>query len=196
MDLNSLRMFWMVEVMVILWNKLFSYGRIRCIILGVSPMYPTPVSHTTDVWFCFFVARLILRCRQDARTRFARLRSDVLVKLELLDNKHVQDVVWQLQRLVAGLAEFHGETLSLLQGNSLFPIEVDLARSAFQYKSTSPVVQVCRILALIWPVALEEKKERNLEVSTLCTVYIQKFVTLRLNCSISKFQYFLCFKCI
>lgn len=97
----------------------------------------------------FFVARLILRCRQDARTRFARLRSDVLVKLELLDNKHVQDVVWQLQRLVAGLAEFHGETLSLLQGNSLFPIEVDLARSAFQYKSTSPVVQVCRIHALI-----------------------------------------------
>jgi hypothetical protein len=89
------------------------------------------------------VARLILRCRQDARTRFARLRSDVLVKLELLDNKHVQDVVWQLQRLVAGLAEFHRDTLSLLKGNSLFPIEVDLSRSAFQYKCLSPVVQVC-----------------------------------------------------
>ena len=88
------------------------------------------------------VYRLILRCRQEARARFARLRSDVLVKMELLDNKHVQDVVWQLQRLVAGLAEFHGDTLSLLQGNSLFPIEVDLSRSAFQYKSTSPVVQV------------------------------------------------------
>lgn len=91
--------------------------------------------------------RLILRCRQDARERFARLRSDVLVKMELLDNKHVQDVVWQLQRLVAGLAEFHGDTLALLQGNSLFPIEVDLARSAFQYKSTSPVVQVCRTVS-------------------------------------------------
>lgn len=84
---------------------------------------------------------MILRCRQDARARFARLRSDVLVKLELLDNKHVQDVVWQLQRLVAGLAEFHGDSLALLQGNSLFPIEVDLSRSAFQYTSTSPVVQ-------------------------------------------------------
>jgi hypothetical protein len=95
------------------------------------------------------MCRLILRCRQDARARFARLRSDVLVKLELLDNKHVQDVVWQLQRLVAGLAEFHGDTLTLLQGNSLFPIEVDLSRSAFQYTSTSPVVQVCRMVCEI-----------------------------------------------
>nr|CAH8873838.1 unnamed protein product [Trichobilharzia regenti] len=32
--------------------------------------------------------RLVLRCRQDARTRFAKMRNDVLVKLELLDNKH------------------------------------------------------------------------------------------------------------
>jgi len=32
--------------------------------------------------------RLVLRCRQDARSRFAKMRSDVLVKLELLDNKH------------------------------------------------------------------------------------------------------------
>jgi len=34
------------------------------------------------------VCRLVLRCRQDARSRFAKMRSDVLVKLELLDNKH------------------------------------------------------------------------------------------------------------
>ncbi|XP_049956675.1 PRKCA-binding protein isoform X1 [Schistocerca serialis cubense] len=85
--------------------------------------------------------RLILRCRQDARARFARLRADVLVKLELLDNKHVQDVVWQLQRLVAGLANFHGETYKLLQGRSLFPVEVDLSRSAFQYKSAGVPTQ-------------------------------------------------------
>lgn len=32
--------------------------------------------------------RLILRCRQDARTRFAKMRNDVLVKMELLDQKH------------------------------------------------------------------------------------------------------------
>lgn len=32
--------------------------------------------------------RLVLRCRQLARARFAALRQDVLVKLELLDQKH------------------------------------------------------------------------------------------------------------
>lgn len=35
-----------------------------------------------------FLSRLILRCRQLARERFAKMRSDVLVKLELLDQKH------------------------------------------------------------------------------------------------------------
>lgn len=33
-------------------------------------------------------SRLILRCRQLARERFAKMRADVLVKLELLDQKH------------------------------------------------------------------------------------------------------------
>jgi hypothetical protein len=32
--------------------------------------------------------RLILRCRQLARQKFAKIRQDVLVKLELLDQKH------------------------------------------------------------------------------------------------------------
>lgn len=41
--------------------------------------------------------RLVLRCRADARKRFAAMRSDVLVKLELLDNKHVQDIVHQVR---------------------------------------------------------------------------------------------------
>ena len=36
----------------------------------------------------FYVVRVVLRCRQLARERFAKLRSDVLVKLELLDQKH------------------------------------------------------------------------------------------------------------
>ena len=40
--------------------------------------------------------RLVLRCRAEARKRFAAMRSDVLVKLELLDNKHVQDIVHQV----------------------------------------------------------------------------------------------------
>ncbi|XP_046660469.1 PRKCA-binding protein-like isoform X3 [Homalodisca vitripennis] len=84
--------------------------------------------------------RLILRCRQDARARFAKLRSDVSVKLEMLENKHVQDMVSQLHKLVSNLSHFHEETLSVFPA-SMFPIEMDLSRSAFHYKSAMPVVQ-------------------------------------------------------
>lgn len=32
--------------------------------------------------------RLVLRCRQEARARFAKMRKDVMEKIELLDQKH------------------------------------------------------------------------------------------------------------
>ncbi|RWS28550.1 PRKCA-binding protein-like protein [Leptotrombidium deliense] len=73
--------------------------------------------------------RLILRSRQDARARFAKLRSDVLVKLELLDQKHVQDVVQQLQRLIAALAKHYTECCELMKEKPVFPIEFDLSTS-------------------------------------------------------------------
>lgn len=82
--------------------------------------------------------RLVLRCRQKARARFAKFRADVLVKLELLDNKHVQDVVWQLQKFASGLAKYYMDTKDLLDAVTFFPVEVDLSHSAFQYKSTGP----------------------------------------------------------
>ncbi|XP_032521949.1 PRKCA-binding protein isoform X3 [Danaus plexippus] len=86
--------------------------------------------------------RLILRCRQEARARFARLRSDVLVKLELLDNKKTQDVAYQLKRFIHGLAVYHNETVEHLKENAtLFPVEVDLSQNAFQYKSTTQLIQ-------------------------------------------------------
>eukprot|EP00090_Calanus_glacialis_P006070 TRINITY_DN14768_c0_g1_i1.p1 TRINITY_DN14768_c0_g1~~TRINITY_DN14768_c0_g1_i1.p1 ORF type:complete len:286 (-),score=99.29 TRINITY_DN14768_c0_g1_i1:61-918(-) len=77
--------------------------------------------------------RLVLRCRSDARKRFAAIRSDVLVKLELLDNKHVQDIVHQLRRLMSSLTNFHLDCHKLFDGVKLFPIEVDLARTVFQH---------------------------------------------------------------
>ncbi|XP_037300556.1 PRKCA-binding protein isoform X1 [Manduca sexta] len=86
--------------------------------------------------------RLILRCRQDARARFARLRSDVLVKLELLENKKAQDVAYQLRKFIQGLSVYHNETVEQLKENStLFPVEVDLSQNAFQYKSTGQIIQ-------------------------------------------------------
>ncbi|XP_060534983.1 PRKCA-binding protein isoform X2 [Cylas formicarius] len=85
--------------------------------------------------------RLILRCRQLARARFAKLRADVLVKMELLDNKHVQQLGGQLLRIVNAISEMHAVHLQLLSGPALFPVEVDLSNNAFQYKSTTPVVR-------------------------------------------------------
>ncbi|CAH0403317.1 unnamed protein product [Chilo suppressalis] len=86
--------------------------------------------------------RLILRCRQEERARFARLRSDVLIKLELLENKKTQDVAYQLRRFIKGLAVYHNETAEHLKENaSLFPVEVDLSQNAFQYKSTAQIIQ-------------------------------------------------------
>lgn len=84
--------------------------------------------------------RLILRCRQEARTKFASLRNDVLEKLELLESKHAQDLVNHLRKLIEGLANYSRDILEKIQANpNLFPIEVDLKPSAFQYKTNQTV---------------------------------------------------------
>ncbi|XP_066934039.1 PRKCA-binding protein-like isoform X2 [Clytia hemisphaerica] len=74
--------------------------------------------------------RVVLRCRQLARERFAKLRSDVLVKLELLDNKHVQDLVFQLQKMLEAMTTYHNECEDELSKATIFPIEVDLCGGA------------------------------------------------------------------
>ncbi|KAK0048660.1 PRKCA-binding protein-like isoform X1 [Biomphalaria glabrata] len=81
--------------------------------------------------------RLILRCRQEARSRFAKMRSDVLVKMELLDQKHVQDIVFQLQKFVTAMAKYHTDCHDVMKGAVVFPIEVDLSRGTFTYESAN-----------------------------------------------------------
>uniref|UniRef100_T1L3I8 PRKCA-binding protein n=1 Tax=Tetranychus urticae TaxID=32264 RepID=T1L3I8_TETUR len=73
--------------------------------------------------------RLILRCRQIARKRFGKLRSDVLEKLELLDQKHVQDIVMQLQRLISSFGSLHIDCHSWIKDNLISPVEVDLSNT-------------------------------------------------------------------
>lgn len=83
--------------------------------------------------------RMILRCRQEARAKFASLRNDVLEKLELLESKHAQDLVSHLRKLIEGLAGYSTDILNRVQAHpNLFPIEVDLKPGAFQYKSNEP----------------------------------------------------------
>uniref|UniRef100_A0A8D0AKB8 PRKCA-binding protein n=1 Tax=Sander lucioperca TaxID=283035 RepID=A0A8D0AKB8_SANLU len=81
--------------------------------------------------------RLVLRCRQEARARFAKMRKDVLEKIELLDQKHVQDIVFQLQRFVSGMSHYYDECYAILKEADVFPIEVDLSRTTINYGSQS-----------------------------------------------------------
>ncbi|XP_048473464.1 PRKCA-binding protein isoform X1 [Rhincodon typus] len=77
--------------------------------------------------------RLILRCRQEARARFAKMRKDVLEKIELLDQKHVQDIVFQLQRFVSAMSKYYNECYAVLKDADVFPIEVDLTKTMLNY---------------------------------------------------------------
>lgn len=88
-----------------------------------------------------------MRCRQLARKRFAALREDVLAKIELLENKHVHDVVGQLHAIASQMASYNREISRMMLGGGnddseppLFPIEMDLTRTAFQYESVQPPV--------------------------------------------------------
>lgn len=80
--------------------------------------------------------RLILKCRQEARSKFAQLRNDVLEKMELLESKHVNDLTRQLRKILECLAELHRMSVARLEeAPNLFPIELDFKSSAFEYKS-------------------------------------------------------------
>lgn len=83
--------------------------------------------------------RLILRCRQEARKQFAKLRADVLVKIELLDNKHVQDTVVQLQKFVSAIAQFHTRCYEVMKDTTVFPIEVNLSEQTFNYNPSGQI---------------------------------------------------------
>lgn len=78
--------------------------------------------------------RLILRCRQDARSKFAKLRNDVMEKIELLEGKHVRDLSGQLERFIKGLLDYNKQAYEKFNSiRNLFPIEIDLKPDAFQY---------------------------------------------------------------
>lgn len=80
--------------------------------------------------------RLILRCRQEARAKFARLRNDVLEKIELLEAKHAENLADNLTKLLEGLAKYTKDSIEKFDTTkNLFPIEVDLKSDAFTYKS-------------------------------------------------------------
>uniref|UniRef100_A0A8D0AEG2 PRKCA-binding protein n=1 Tax=Sander lucioperca TaxID=283035 RepID=A0A8D0AEG2_SANLU len=107
------------------------YSSIRILALKIlsEPLYRVSTGN--------YEYRLVLRCRQEARARFAKMRKDVLEKIELLDQKHVQDIVFQLQRFVSGMSHYYDECYAILKEADVFPIEVDLSRTTINYGSQS-----------------------------------------------------------
>lgn len=143
--------------------------------------------------------RLILRCRQEARAKFASLRNDVLEKLELLESKHAQDLVNQLRKLIEGLAIYSQDILEKIQTHpNLFPIEVDLKSSAFQYKSNQMTqyedddTQIDEIPIEIGLDALGSSTNRNTEKiannsqSDECSHLLAGFQEINLNDSVQQ----------
>ncbi|EFO27248.1 hypothetical protein LOAG_01230 [Loa loa] len=81
--------------------------------------------------------RLMLRCRQNSYEKFMKLRKDVMEKLELLDQKHVQDIGLQLSSFVKATMETHAECRDAIsEANGLFPIDIDLEQIVHRYNTS------------------------------------------------------------
>jgi PRKCA-binding protein len=77
--------------------------------------------------------RLVLRCRQLARSKFSKMRQDVLVKMELLDSKNVNDIVTQLQRFAVAMSKYHSDCHESMKSIlNFFPIEIDLPQALLE----------------------------------------------------------------
>ncbi|CAI5447007.1 unnamed protein product [Caenorhabditis angaria] len=70
--------------------------------------------------------RLMLRCRQECRQRFVQMRNDVMIKIELLDQKHVRDIAQHLAHFAKTMAKCQAECAEILKNQIDVPIEIDL----------------------------------------------------------------------
>ncbi|CAD6195124.1 unnamed protein product [Caenorhabditis auriculariae] len=79
--------------------------------------------------------RLMLRCRHECRQRFLQMRSDVMVKIELLDQKHVRDITQHLTTFAKSMAKCQSDCAEVLKDPIDVPIEIDLAQLSLQNQS-------------------------------------------------------------
>ncbi|XGW25505.1 hypothetical protein V3C99_006713 [Haemonchus contortus] len=85
--------------------------------------------------------RLMLRCRQETRQKFIQMRNDVMIKIELLDQKHVRDIAQHLANLATVMKDCLAECSSALQNTQNTPIEIDIiqdGKEAGHYRTSSP----------------------------------------------------------
>lgn len=77
--------------------------------------------------------RVVLKSRQKARLKFTKLRTDVLAKIELLDQKHVNHLSSQLLTILSSLQEYNSLCLNTFKQQQkvcgkTFPIDMDLSK--------------------------------------------------------------------
>ncbi|CAI4227206.1 unnamed protein product [Auanema sp. JU1783] len=72
--------------------------------------------------------RLMLRCRQETRQKFIQMRNDVIVKIELLDQKHVRDIATHLTSFANIMKSCQGDCSKILEKTVMSPIEIDLTK--------------------------------------------------------------------
>ena len=53
----------------------------------------------------------------------------------------MQDIVFQLQRLVNAMSRYHTDCFEILQNTDVFPIEVDLSRGTFTYDTSGQLTE-------------------------------------------------------
>lgn len=97
----------------------------------------------------------------------------MLVKMELLDNKHAEVVSHHLQRLLTGLQQLHDRMIEALKGPKLFPVEVDLTQDAFQYKCSTPFVPVS-LISISHPPRLSRSKRGKFPQNYLLCSFLQE----------------------
>lgn len=84
--------------------------------------------------------RLMLRCRQESRQKFVQMRNDVMVKIELLDQKHVRDIAHHLTNMATVMKDCLAGCSAVLQHTQNAPIEIDITqggRDASLYNSNT-----------------------------------------------------------
>ncbi|KAK5965109.1 hypothetical protein GCK32_019772 [Trichostrongylus colubriformis] len=83
----------------------------------------------------------MLRCRQETRQKFVQMRNDVMIKIELLDQKHVRDIAQHLANYASVMKDCLSDCSSLLQHTQNTPIEIDIiqdGKESSMYRDSSP----------------------------------------------------------
>lgn len=91
---------------------------------------------------CYYSLRELLASRHKAKQQYSKMRSDTLIKLQLLDNKRgsykcctcmgvfflktVQDLVFHLERMMTAFHVFTKHCHRSLQQGAVFPIQPEL----------------------------------------------------------------------